>query len=132
MCRNRRSSEVADALREVCIDDPVAAEDAVHPHAVVEVVARDRVRDGVDVIVGVHAFNRKHLRSGKPLPVELDLLIEASELRTEEREKLDGVRSDEDVLFTILLKSDNRCREDVLERCIAVREPAYNNQQPPC
>lgn len=76
----RRARDVAKALRKVRVRDAVAAEHAVHAHAVVEVVTRLGARDEVRVRVRVEPADLEHARTREALPVEAELVEEVGEL----------------------------------------------------
>lgn len=114
---------ISNPLRECISGNPVAAERRIDSHAVIQVVPGDSLGHEIGVIVWILVFNLNDFGTSKALPVKADRVEESSEFCANQVAEFNCVRRYKDALYPIFFQRHERCRNDVLEIGIAVREP---------
>lgn len=87
-------------------EEPITADDAVHPDVVVKEIARLGARNFVDVLASGNSFDIDHFCPCKPLPVQTFLFEVACEALVELGKELDRVRGH----VNVFSQEDNRSR----------------------
>ena len=82
-CQQLWPSEISEPLRERGPLNPIAADDAVYSHAVVEEVPGDVVCNEIDVVERVHTANFENFSTSEALPVESKIIEKVSEVGAE-------------------------------------------------
>ena len=106
-------------MRRGVTGDPIAADDAVYPDVVVEVIARHGTGNLVDVLASRESTDFDHLSAGKAFPVETLRRKVVGEAFANLTNELDRIRGDEN----IFVQNDDRSWQNVLEGSVAVWEP---------
>ena len=102
------------------IDDPIAADGAVHPDVVVKIVSRDGTGNLVDVIRSWEFLDSENPGTCKAFPIETLLLKKPNEFGTKLAEELNRIGGDKN----FIAQNDNRSRQDVFVSIVAIWEPA--------